>query len=143
MKKLLKSRFIPPQPGLAPGEIVLRELREGKEWATHFHNLQDSGYYHGHYFTSLAEAEADYEKRLREELGEEAENSDRRVKVPPHIFEALTAIRDVGTTNMFDVEVVKVQAVALDFPETADWIEANKQTYVDGIFRGFEPEQND
>lgn len=64
-KKLLKSHPVSPKPGLAPGEITLREWKEG-EWVTHFHNLQDGGYYHGHYFTDLAEAEADYDQRVKE-----------------------------------------------------------------------------
>ena len=67
--KLLKSYPIPARPGNAPGEITLREWKAGKEWVTHFHNLQDGGYYFGHYFDNLELAIADYEERIRKELG--------------------------------------------------------------------------
>ena len=38
---------------------------------------------------------------------------------------------------MFDIESVKVQAVALGYPETAEWIEANRDLYAEGISRSF------
>jgi len=33
--------------------------------------------------------------------------------------------------------MVRLQAVALGYMETAEWIEANLETYCSGIFRGF------
>lgn len=41
---------------------------------------------------------------------------------------------------MFDVPVVCLQAVALGYPEAADWIKENTTSYIDGISRGFESE---
>ena len=64
-RTLLKSHPIPARPATAPGEITLREWEPGTEWATHFHNLQDGGYYYGHHFTDLASAEADFEARVQ------------------------------------------------------------------------------
>jgi hypothetical protein len=61
-------------------------------------------------------------------------------KVPAQVLEGLEAVRRVGTTNMFmfDWRVVCIQAVALGYPEAQAWIEANVETYVEGIFTGFE-----
>lgn len=60
-----------------------------------------------------------------------------KIAVPSYIFEGLNAVRKAGTFNMFDIEAVKIQAVALGYPETAEWIEANSEVYVNGIFQGF------
>ena len=68
-KKILKSCPIPQKPATPPGEITLREWCEGKEWATHFHNLEDGGYYYGHYFTNLEEAEADFQEQVKKFSG--------------------------------------------------------------------------
>jgi hypothetical protein len=38
---------------------------------------------------------------------------------------------------MFDAQVVRAQAAALEYVETALWIEGNRDTYYDGMFRGF------
>lgn len=58
--------------------------------------------------------------------------------VPHHILEGLHAVREAGTFNMFDIESVKVQAVALGYPDTTEWIEANRDLYTEGIFQGFQ-----
>ena len=139
-RTLLKSHPVPARPATAPGEITLHEWKPGEEWVTHFHNLQDGGYYYGHYFRDLESAEADYEERVRKELGvEKLENiSTLPVQVPLVVFDGLNAVRETRITNMFDVELVKIQAVALGLLETAEWIEANRELYYDGICRGFE-----
>jgi hypothetical protein len=59
-------------------------------------------------------------------------------KVSGRVFEGLEAVRKAGTTNMFDWRVVCIQAVALGYPEAQAWIENNTETYVEGIFTGFE-----
>ena len=65
MKTLLKSTKIPSTCSItAPCEITLHEWGLG-EWVTHLHNLQDNGYYYGHYFNDIVEAEADYEARVQ------------------------------------------------------------------------------
>ena len=61
-----------------------------------------------------------------------------KIIVPSHILEGLNAVRSAGTFNMFDIESVKVQAVALGYPETTGWIEANRDLYTEGIFQGFQ-----
>lgn len=67
-------------------------------------------------------------------------SSEKPIKVCPIVMAGLQATRDSGTTNMFDVTVVCIQAVALGYPETADWIKENKNTYIESIVRGFESE---
>lgn len=138
-KRTLKSQPIFSEPGIAPGEITLREWKPGEEWVTHFHNLEDDGYYYGRYFTKLADAEADYEQRVKERLGG-SKRLVNPIKVSPIVLEGLNAVRQAKTTNMFDINVVKVQAVALGFLETAEWIENNIEVYSEGIFRGFDAE---
>ena len=38
---------------------------------------------------------------------------------------------------MFNANMVRLQAVALGYLETAQWIEAHLETYCSGVFRGF------
>lgn len=140
--RILKSYPISAAPAIAPGEITLREWGEG-QWVTHFHNLQDNGYYHGHYFSDLAQAEADFEERVRKELSPNTELpllSEASVKVSAKIYGGILAVKEAGTVNLFDVNLVKVQAVALGYPETADWIKANPERYAQGVFQGFDVE---
>ncbi len=61
-------------------------------------------------------------------------------KVPVRILEGLEAVKKTGTTNMFDWRVACIQAVALGYPEASEWIEYNTETYIEGIFTGFEVE---
>lgn len=49
-----------------PCEIVLRTWGKN-QWATHFHNLVDGGFYHGHYFSNYSDAIADFKKRVSKE----------------------------------------------------------------------------
>lgn len=138
--RVIKSYPIPSAQGLAPGEITLREWGTD-EWVTHFHNLQDGGYYYGHYFTDLAQAEADYEKRVNEYSEKEVDSQpqiiSREVLVPSQVFEGLAAVKNAGTTNMANISVVIVQAVALGYNEAAQWIEDNRELYSQGIIDGF------
>lgn len=137
-QSVLKSHPIPSRPATAPGEITLREWKPGTEWVTHFHNSQDGGYYHGRYFTDLAAAEADFDRRVKQELGTEMlSNSFEPIKVSARILQGIDAVRALATVNMFDATIVQAQAVALEYVETALWIEANRDTYYDGMFRGF------
>lgn len=59
------------------------------------------------------------------------------IKVPANILEGLKAVRECGSTNMFDVKVVQLQAVALGYPEAAEWIEENTSDYIEGVFKNF------
>jgi hypothetical protein len=137
-QSILKSHPIPSRPATAPGAITLREWKPGIEWVTHFHNSQDGGYYHGRYFTDLGEAEADFSQRVKQELGTEMlSNSFEPIKVSERILEGIDAVRALATVNMFDARIVQAQAIALEYLETALWIEANPETYYDGMFREF------
>lgn len=138
---ILKSHPIPGDGSGAPGRITLREWRPGEEWVTHFHNLQDGGYYYGRYFTDLGEAEANFELRVKEYLGLEklpgSLESEEPIEVPEQILQGIDAVKALATINMFDAQIVRAQAAALEYLETALWIEANPETYYDGMMRGF------
>ncbi len=141
-QNILKSHPIPGDGGQAPGRITLREWRPNEEWVTHFYNLQDGGFYYGRYFTDLAEAEANFEVRAKEYLGLSGKRpssleSEQPIEIPERILAGINAVREVQTVNMFDARIVQAQAVALEYLETALWIEANPATYYDGMFRGF------
>ncbi|MEG4916311.1 DUF5049 domain-containing protein [Microcoleus sp. B7-D4] len=139
---ILKSHPISGDGSQAPGYITLREWRKDEEWVTHFFNAQDGGFYYGRYFTDLAEAEANFELRVKEYLGllgklPTSLESEEPIKVPEHILQGINAVREANTTNMFNAGMVRLQAVALGYLETAQWIEANLEIYCSGVFRGF------
>ena len=141
-QNILKSHPIPGDGGLAPGRITLREWRPNEEWVTHFYNLQDGGFYYGRYFTDLAEAEANFELRVKGYLGllgklPSSLESEEPIKIPERILQGIDAVREAQTTNMFNAHMVRLQAVALGYLETAQWIEANLEIYCSGVFRGF------
>lgn len=139
---ILKSHPIPGDGGQAPGYITLREWCPGEEWVTHFFNAQDGGFYYGRYFTDLAEAEANFELRVKEYLGllgklPASVEAEEPIKIPECILQGIDAVREAQTTNMFNANMVRLQAVALGYLETAQWIEANLEIYCSGVFRGF------
>ncbi len=141
-RPILKSHPIPGDGGQAPGRITLREWRKNEEWVTHFYNAQDGGFYYGRYFTDLEEAEANFELRVKEYLGllgnlPSSLESEEPIQIPERILEGIDAVREAQTTNMFNANTVRLQAVALGYLETAQWIEANWETYCSGVFRGF------
>ena len=139
---ILKSHPIPGDGGQAPGRITLREWRKNKEWVTHFYNAQDGGFYYGRYFTDLGEAETNFELRVKEYLGllgnlPSSLESEAPIEIPERILEGIDAVREANTTNMFNANTVRLQAVALGYLETAQWIEANSEIYCSGVCRGF------
>lgn len=140
-QNILKSHPIPGDGGQAPGRITLREWRPNAEWVTHFYNLQDGGFYYGRYFTDLAKAEANFEVRVKEYLGmgkrSSSLESEQPIEIPECILVGINAVREAQTVNMFDAQIVQAQAVALEYLETALWIEANLATYYNGMFQGF------
>jgi hypothetical protein len=140
-QSILKSHPIPGDGAQAPGRITLREWCPNEEWVTHFYNLQDGGFYYGRYFTNYDEAEANFEQRVKEYLGlgklPNSPESEEPVNIPERILQGIDAVRSANTTNMFNANMVRLQAVALGYMETAQWIETNQQTYCNGIFRGF------
>ena len=139
---ILKSHPIPGDGGQAPGYITLKEWRKDEEWVTHFYNAQDGGFYYGRYFTDLTEAEANFDLRVKEYLGllgnlPHSLGSEEPIPIPERILEGIDAVREAQTTNMFNANMVRLQAVALGYLETAQWIEANSEVYCSGVFRGF------
>ena len=64
-----------------------------------------------------------------------------RVKIPPNVFRAISAVRDSGLSNMFDLRVVIRIANALGFVDEIQWLKepANSSIYAEGILWGFEP----
>lgn len=137
-RRILKSHPLPAEPAIAGGEITLREWLPDREWATHFHNLQDGGYYCGRFFTDLAAAESDFEQRVKEKLGTPRQPKElEAIEVPQSVLRGIEAVRAMAEIDMFDTRTVRAQAVALEYVETALWIEANTNTYYYGIIRGF------
>jgi hypothetical protein len=141
-RPILKSHPIPGDGSQAPGRITLREWRKNEEWVTHFYNAQDGGFYYGRYFTDFREAEANFELRVKEYLGllgnlPSSLESEQPIQIPERILEGINAVREAQTTNMFNANTVRLQAVALGYLETAQWIEANWETYCSGVFQGF------
>lgn len=63
------------------------------------------------------------------------------VAVPAKVLAAIEAVRDSGATNMLDHRAVIELARAFGCDEAADWIEAHRSEYAEGIFRGFVAEE--
>ncbi|THF74378.1 DUF5049 domain-containing protein [Cohnella fermenti] len=61
------------------------------------------------------------------------------MKVPKRVYEGLEAVRSSGRTNMLIVSDVLRCARSMGYPETAQWIEDNRNPYWEGIFQGFSP----
>ncbi|MGB3203695.1 MAG: hypothetical protein WBB28_01765 [Crinalium sp.] len=67
----MKSHPVPKRPATAEGEIVLCEWDDGSgipQWVTHFHNLEDGGYYGGFYSQDFSKVESDYYQRITQYL---------------------------------------------------------------------------
>lgn len=60
------------------------------------------------------------------------------VRVPAEVARGIEEVRRSGATNMLDRPMVIDIARLLDYDEAADWIEANKSTYAELVFRGLE-----
>jgi len=63
------------------------------------------------------------------------------VAVPAKVLAAIEAVRDSGAANMLDRNRVIEIARAFGADEAADWIEAHRSEYAEGIFRGFVAEE--
>lgn len=59
------------------------------------------------------------------------------MQVPKKVHEGLEAVRESGKTNMFITPQVIRWALALGYPETAQWIESHRNEYWVGVFEGF------
>ena len=73
-------------------------------------------------------------------------NTDNTVQVvvPLAVYNGISAVRDSGKTNMFDLPMVTTLAKRMGFSKAAKWLAdpANRRTYAEGIFRGFKPEDD-
>ena len=61
-----------------------------------------------------------------------------KVRVPKAVLDGLEAVRQSGIVNMLDRPVVARLAEEFGFDQAARWIEAHRDQYAQGIFRGFE-----
>jgi|LFRM01.1.fsa_nt_gb hypothetical protein len=65
------------------------------------------------------------------------------VKVPKEVKEGLDFVRKSGRTNMFDWGTVAQIALDNGFGETSLWVLENRERYFEGIFEGFEEEEEE
>ena len=65
------------------------------------------------------------------------------VRVPKAVLDGLEAVRQSGLTNMLDRPVVAQLAAEFGFDEAAQWLEAHRDEYAQGIFRGFEAAEDE
>lgn len=63
-KRIIKSHYVPGGGGQAKGFVILRQW--GERWVTHFYNCQDGGFYCGHYWNTLNDAESSFKNRVEE-----------------------------------------------------------------------------
>lgn len=71
------------------------------------------------------------------------DNPDRpdRPSISLEVWQGLNAVRMSGLTNMLDRPVVARLAADLGYPKAASWIEAHPREYAEGVFRGFDIEE--
>jgi len=69
---------------------------------------------------------------------------EEKVKIPQKVYEGIVAVRASGLTNMLDMGMVAHYAGELEFPDATSWLSDinNKSRYSEGIFIGFEPEED-
>jgi len=66
-----------------------------------------------------------------------------KIMVTREVLDGLEAVRTSGLTNMLDRPVVIELARRMGFDETARWIEDHRKEYAEGIFRGFEAQEDE
>lgn len=64
------------------------------------------------------------------------------VIVPRDVLDGIMAVRDSGATNMLDVNTVIYYCKRMGFRTAAKWIKENRSQYVQGIFKGFNAQDN-
>jgi len=62
------------------------------------------------------------------------------MQVPKKVYDGLEAVRVSGKTNMLITPQVIRWALAMGYPETAQWIETHRNEYWVGVFEGFSSE---
>ncbi len=71
------------------------------------------------------------------------ETNVSKIRVPKDVLDGLEAVRQSGLTNMLDWPVVARLAEEMGFETAAEWVANNKRLYAEGIFRGFEAEEDE
>ena len=64
-----------------------------------------------------------------------------KVRVPAEVLDGLEAVRSSNLTNMLDRPMVAKLAAEMGFFETTEWIMDHRKEYAEGIFRGFEVDE--
>jgi hypothetical protein len=71
------------------------------------------------------------------------ETNVNKIRVPKAVLDGLEAVRQSGLTNMLDRPVVARLAEEMGFEDAAEWVGAHRKEYAEGIFRGFEAEEDE
>lgn len=71
------------------------------------------------------------------------ETNVSKIRVPKNVLDGLEAVRQSGLTNMLDRPVVARLTEEMGFEDAAEWVEAHRKEYAEGIFRGFEVEEDE
>lgn len=58
-------------------------------------------------------------------------------RVSPRIYAGLEAVVAAGRCSLYQRSKVALIAVELGYPETAEWVMADKSRYAAGLFHGF------
>ncbi len=64
-----------------------------------------------------------------------------KISIPRDVFEGLEAVRKSNLTNMLDRPMVAKLAAEMGFFETTEWLMDHRKEYAEGIFRGFEVDE--
>lgn len=64
-----------------------------------------------------------------------------KVKAPRAVIDGIESVRLTGRTNMLDRQTVQVIANELELWETVLWLEDHPKEYANGLFHGFEAEE--
>jgi len=64
-----------------------------------------------------------------------------KVRVPKAVLDGLEAVRRSGLTNMLDRPVVAELAREFGFEKAARWIKTHRREFAEGLFHGFEAEE--
>jgi hypothetical protein len=135
---ILKSHPIPGDGGQAPGRITLREWRPNEEWVTHFTMPRMVDFITA-VLHRFREAEANFELRVKEYLGlgklPSSLESEEPIQIPERILQGIDAVREAQTTNMFNANRVRLQAVALGYLEPPNGLKPTWK-FIAAVFLG-------
>ena len=66
-----------------------------------------------------------------------------KISVPRAVLDGLEVVRGSGRTNMLARPVVARLASDFGYEATTRWIETHPREYAEGIFRGFEAQEDE